>query len=71
MKRNLCGVYFKMGDENICFSDMTPAQQDEIMLGRDAEWLKMLCKILASTIRKIGDELDINVDKTCISFSGE
>lgn len=59
MRRNLDGVYFRMGTENICFSDLTEEQQDEVMKDRDAEWLKSLCKILAKTIKNIGDELDI------------
>ena len=59
MKRNLDGVYFRIGTENICFSDLTEEQQDEIMSGRNEEWLKSLCKILAKTIREIGDQFDM------------
>lgn len=59
MRRNLDGVYFRIGTENICFSDLTEEQQDEIMKDRDKEWLKSMCKILAKTIKDIGDELDI------------
>ena len=64
MKRNLDGVFFKIQNddgkyENICFSDMTEKQQDWIMQGRDAEYLKLLCKILAKAIRDIGDQFDI------------
>lgn len=59
MRRNLDGVYFRIGTENICFSDLTEEQQDEIMKDRNEEWLKSMCKILAKTIKDIGDELDI------------
>ena len=59
MRRNLDGVYFRIGTENICFSDLTEEQQNEIMKDRDVEWLKSMCKILAKTIKDIGDELDI------------
>lgn len=59
MKRNLDGVYFRIGTENICFSDLTEEQQDEVMKDRDTEWLKSLCKILAKTLKDIGDELDM------------
>ena len=59
MKRNLDGVYFRIGTENICFSDLTEEQQDEIMSGRNEEWLKSLCKILAKAIREIGDQFDV------------
>ena len=58
-RRNLDGVYFRIGKENICFSDLTEEQQDEIMKDRSEEWLKSMCKILAQTIRRIGDEFDI------------
>ena len=59
MKRNLDGVYFRMGKENICFSDLTPEQQDQVMENRSEIWLKSLCKSLASTIKEIGDQFDI------------
>ena len=59
MKRNLDGVYFRMGKESVCFLDLTEEQQDEVMKNRSDEWLKSLCKILANTIKTIGDQLDI------------
>jgi len=59
MRRYLDGVYFRIGTENICFSDLTEEQQDEVMKDRDTEWLKSLCKILAKTLKDIGDELDM------------
>lgn len=59
IRRNLDGVYFRIGKENICFSDLTEEQQDEMMDGRSEEWLKSMCKILAGTIRDIGDSLDL------------
>lgn len=63
IKRNLDGVYFriKRGDkwENLCFSDLTTEEQDNVMEGRPDTWLKSMCKILADTIYTIGDQLDI------------
>ncbi len=63
MNRNLDGVYFrvKRDDEwqNICFSDLTEDERNEMMKGRSIEWLQSLCGILADTIKQIGDELDI------------
>ena len=59
MNRNLDGIYFRIGTENICFSDLTEEQQDEVMSGRDPEWLKSLCKILASALKNVGDDFDI------------
>ena len=58
-RRNLDGVYFRFGKDNICFSDMTEEQQDEVMEGRSEEWLKSMCKILAGVIYQIGEEFDI------------
>lgn len=63
MDRNLDGVYFriKRGDsyDNVCFSDLTDEQMDEVLKDQSEEWLRSLCKTLGKTIRKMGDELDI------------
>lgn len=59
MKRGLDGVYFRIGSENICFSDLTKEQMYEIMDGRSEEWLKSLCVHLGETIRELGDQFDI------------
>lgn len=63
MNRNLDGVYFRVKRderyESICFSDLTEEEQDEVLKDRTDEWLKSMCKILAGTIRVIGDSLDI------------
>ena len=62
IKRNLDGVYFRIGAENICFSDLTEEQRYQMMENRSEEWLKSLCNTLADTIRKIGDQLDLFID---------
>lgn len=63
MDRNLDGVYFrvKRGGKwgNVCFSDMTPEERDEVIKDRPVEWWKMLAYILADTLRSIGDQFDI------------
>lgn len=63
MNRNLDGVYFriKRDDEwqNICFSDLTEEEMNEIMKGRSEDWLRSMCKILGKVIKNIGDQLDI------------
>lgn len=65
-KRNLDGVYFRVQRDskwdNVCFSDLTDAEKVEVMSGRNEEWFKSMCIILANTIRKIGDEFDIVAD---------
>lgn len=62
-KRNLDGVYFKVYRDgkwdNVCFSDLTQEEMENVMKNRDVDWLKSLCIQLGKTIRKIGDELDI------------
>ncbi len=59
MNRNLDGVYFRIGKENICFSDLTDEQKTNVMKNKDVEWLKSLCIILGNTIKEIGNQLDI------------
>lgn len=59
MRRNLDGAYFRIGSENICFSDLTKEQMYEIMDGRSEEWLKSMCVHLGETIKEIGDQFDI------------
>ena len=63
MNRNLDGIYFRVKrDEkwdNICFSDMTQDEMENVMNNRDIDWLKSMCVQLGRTIRNIGDQLDI------------
>ena len=63
MNRNLDGVYFRVKRgptyENVCFSDMTTEERDEVIKDRPVEWWKMLAYILGDTLRDIGDHFDI------------
>lgn len=63
MNRNLDGVYFRVNRDNewqnICFSDLSDDEMEEVMKDRPVEWLKSMCKILGHTIKDIGDQLDI------------
>lgn len=63
MDRNLDGVYFriKRDDEfqNICFSDLTDEEMDDVLKGKNIQWVSGLCKILGKTLKNIGDQLDI------------
>ena len=63
IKRNLDGIWFMIKrngeQDNVCFSDLTQEEQENVMRNRDADWLKSLCIQLARTIRRIGNELDI------------
>lgn len=66
MDRKLDGVYFRIKRDNkwqnICFSDLTEDEMDDVLKDRDPEWLKSMCVILGKTIKKIGDDLDIEMD---------
>ena len=51
MQRHLDGVYFRIEQENgkfanVCFSDLTEEQMNEVLQGKDEKWLKNLCVIL-------------------------
>lgn len=63
VKRNLDNVYFRVKRdnrwENICFSDMTEAERDSVMLGESEAWLREMCNIMANTLREVGDKLNI------------
>ena len=66
MNRNLDGVYFRIerdGEwQNICFSDLTDEEMDKVMETRSEKWLKQMCKILANSLKDVGDEFDIVCD---------
>lgn len=63
MDRNLDGVYFRVKRggrwDNVCFSDMTAEERNEVIKDRPLEWWKMLAYMLGDTIRDIGDHFDI------------
>lgn len=66
MNRNLDGYYFRVKRDgkwdNICWSDMTEEEMNEILINRDEEWLKLFCKGLGNVIHKIGEDLDIGCE---------
>lgn len=61
-KRDLDGLYFRVkrdgAYDNVCFSDLSGAEMDEVLANRSKEWLKSTCKYLGGTIRRIGDEFN-------------
>ena len=63
MDRNLDGVYFRVkrnGEwQNICFSDLTEDEMNKVMENRGEEWLKQMCRILAKSLKDLGDQFDI------------
>lgn len=59
MNRDLDGLYFRIGSQNICWSDLTETQMNEMLEGRNERWLKNMCIILGKTLKSIGDQFDI------------
>lgn len=58
-KRNLDGVYFRIERDgkwlNVCFSDLTRDEREGVMKGRDEDWLKSMCHIMAESLHEFGD----------------
>lgn len=67
MDRKLDGVFFRVKRngkfEDVCFSDLTSEQMDEVLKRRRKEWLKDMCKFLGNRIHEIGDELDLTMEE--------
>lgn len=63
MDRNLDGIYFRVKRDgkwgNVCFSDMTNEERDEVIKERPAEWWKSVAYHLADCLRQVGDTFDI------------
>ena len=66
-RRNLSGIYIfhKFEDEErrepTCFEDCPVEKQDEWLNTLDPEAVKQLAKMLAKTIRRMGDKFGIEV----------
>ena len=63
MNGNLDGIYFRVKRnekyENVCFTDLTEAEREEICKDRPAEWYKSALYHLADRIKVIGDTFDV------------
>lgn len=63
MIRNLDGSFFRVKRDgkwqNICFSDLTSDERLQVLEGRDIEFMKRLCLIMADELKRIGDECNI------------
>ena len=62
--RNLSGIYFRSDQRddnirNVVFEDLTELEQDGVLHKYDKDALKRMCKLLANTLNRIGDEFDI------------
>lgn len=65
--RNLDSVYYRVIRDgkyvSRCFTDLTEAEQDEVMAEYNVEQLRRLCHHLCISIRQIGDTLDLVRDE--------
>lgn len=63
MNRNLDWVYFRVEREgrwqNICFSDLTEEEQDAVTKDWNTDNLRELAKLMARTVKAMGDDLDL------------
>ena len=63
MDRNLDGYYFRVCRNghwgNVCFSDLTEEQMNDVLKDRSDKWLKSLCVGLGMTLKQIGDVMDL------------
>lgn len=63
MNRNLDGIYFRVEREgkwqNICFSDLTIAEIEQVTKGRSDNWWKSVALHLKECLNEIGEELDL------------
>lgn len=58
-KRNLDGVYFRVDNENICWTDLTNEQRREVTKNWASENWERLCGHLTAVIIEIGNQLDL------------
>ncbi len=61
--RNLDGVYYRVKRngyfEDLCFTDLTLTEQNDLLATLDTEGLKRMCHLMADALRTVGDELNI------------
>ena len=64
-QRNLSGIYYRSFDKaqdkwvNICFEELSETEQDNIINNYTDVRKANLIKLLAETINRIGNELDL------------
>lgn len=62
-ERELDGIYYRVERDgkwhNLCFTDLTTDEQEEMIKKYDAEGLKRMVMLLAKILRDIGDTFDI------------
>lgn len=63
IERELDGIYYRIERDdkwyNLCFTDLTTAEQEEMIQKYDVEGLKRMVMLLAKILRDIGDSFNI------------
>lgn len=61
--RNLDGIYFRVkrgkSYDNVCFSDMTEAEQREVLKDKPIRFVTEIALEMAKRLHEIGDQLDL------------
>ena len=62
-ERELDGIFYRVKRNgksySICFSDLTEQEQNEVIADYNVDSLRQMCKILATTLRAIGDQFGL------------
>ena len=63
IQRDLDGIFIRTECDgkwcNRCFTDLTSYEQQDFLDSLDMKGLRRMCLIMAETLRKVGDQLDI------------
>lgn len=67
-KRKMDGCFFRIqrGDkwENVCFTDLTPEEREEVTKDWEGYQWKTMAMYMADLLRGFGDAFDISFDET-------
>ena len=74
MSKKLDNIFFRVNREgkmqDICWSELTDTEMDEILKDKDLEFCKNLCNTLGQAIHELADESDY-FKKICIKKLSE
>ena len=63
MDRKLDGMFFRVKRngkwENVCISDMTNEEREEVLKNKELQFLKKVIDNLCDTLKGIGDQFDL------------
>ena len=66
INRNLDGIYFRVERDgkwqNLCFSDLTEEEREEVLKDKSQDFILQLTLILAKRLREVGDKFDLQCE---------